>query len=145
MKKFMFRLETLLKLRKLKESHLQKELAHTQLKSTQIEEKKNTLQRQIDALIQEMQKQRAEKHFSFQETYTQILDHLTASLENMQHTHAALTQQIEVIQHRLKQAVQERKVIEKIREKQYSGWRLKTDSEGDRLDELALKKTAPYK
>ncbi|MCH9625600.1 MAG: hypothetical protein S4CHLAM123_07760 [Chlamydiales bacterium] len=145
MKKFIFRLETLLKLRKLKESHLQKELAHTQLKSTQIQEKKSTLQRQIDALIQEMQKQRAEQQFSFQETYTQILDHLTASLESMQHTHAALTQQIEVIQHHLKQAVQERKVIEKIREKQYNGWRVKTDSEGDRLDELALKNTAPYK
>jgi flagellar export protein FliJ len=78
-----------------------------------------------------------------QETYAQILDHLQSSLAQVQQGLLLQEKQIEMLKIRFKEAIQERKVIEKIKEKHYAGWRLReARSEGAFLDEIALKKSA---
>lgn len=146
MKKFFFRLETLLKIRRAHEGTIKRELEHINQKLGQAKEKERMLQTQIHSLTEEMRKRREEGKLDLQETYHQILEHLTSSLAVLQQNLLAQQKQVEEQQERLKQAVLERKVIEKIKEKHYAGWLSRhSQSEGALLDEIALKKPADSK
>ncbi|MFZ0565759.1 MAG: flagellar export protein FliJ [Chlamydiales bacterium] len=145
MKKSFFRLDTLLKMRKAHVSHIQRELAYSKQKFNQWEEKKRTLEQQITSLIDEMRQKRREKNHGFQETYAQILEHLNLSFEQAKHTLAAQEKQIQMQQERLKQAIQQRKLVEKIKEKHYAQWRVQThQNEEALLDEVATSHTDPH-
>lgn len=146
MKKFFFRLETLLKVRKAHEGKIKRELARANQKWSELKEKERTLEGQIASLMEEIRKKREEGNIALHETYTQILDHLNASLSQVLQGAAGHQKQIVELQERLKQAVQERKVIEKIREKHYAGWRIQGEQiEGALLDEINLKKSSSPK
>ena len=141
MKKFFFRLEILLTVRQAREGTIKRELEGANSKWNQVKEKEKTLQTQISALIEEMQKKRLTGKWELQETYAQILDHLNTSQTQLQQTLQALAKQIEEQKERLKEAIQGRKVIEKIKEKHYAGWQVRESrSEGVILEEAALKK-----
>lgn len=139
MKKFFFRLETLLKIRKVREGSIMRDLAHSRNKMNHIEEKEQTLKKQIRTLMDEIQAKRDEKKLTLEETYQQILAHLNTSLEQVQAALLAQTRQLEVHQENLKRAIQERKVIEKIKEKHYATWHNRiSEKEGDLIDEIGL-------
>ncbi len=141
MKKFLFRLETLLKIRRAHVGQLKRELGLSEVKFNEWEEKKITLQKQIDALVEEMRGERRAKTFAIHDTYAQILDHLNISLKNVEATLATLKKQIEMKQERLKHVIQERKIIEKIQEKQYAAWRVREEqADGALIDEIAVKR-----
>jgi flagellar protein FliJ len=146
MKAFFFRLETLLAVRRSREKALKRELEHTNGKLSQIQEKEKMLQAQIGSLIEEMRKKQVEGKLSLRQTYSQILEHLNATLAQVQHNLVAQKRQMEEQKGRLKQAIRERKVIEKIKEKHYASWRMRElQSEGALLDEIALKKPTGIK
>lgn len=146
MKKFFFRLEKLLTLRKAKEQIIKRELEHAHQKCIQIQEKEQMLQSQISLLIEEMHKKRLEGKLRLQETYCQILEHLNKALVQVQYNLQAQQGQLQEQKARFKHAIQERKIIEKIKENQYAGWRTRESlSEGALLDEIALKKSIDTK
>jgi len=139
MKKFFFRLETLLKVRKAKEGRIQRELAYVQQKWTQLKEKEESVERQMTSLIEAIRKKREQKEHGLEETYSQLLDHLKMTLSQTQEALALQSKQVEEKQSQLKQAIKERKVIEKIKEKHYAGWRVQAaQSEGALSDEITL-------
>ncbi len=141
MKKFFFRLETLLKVRKAREGRMQRELAYTQHKWEQLKEKEETIEKQITALIDEIRKKREQKEHGLQETYSQLLEHLQTNLAQVTEVLAAQSKQVEEKQAQLKQIIQERKVIEKLKEKHYAQWRVQTEqTEGALLDEITLQR-----
>ncbi len=136
MKKFFFRLETLLKVRKVREGRMQRELAYTQQKWTQLKEKHATIETQIAALMDEIRKKRQEKEHGLEETYSQLLDHLNTSSEQAGEAVQMQFKQVEEKRKQLNRMIQERKVIEKIKEKHYTQWRVSVEqSEGSLLDE----------
>jgi len=140
MKKFFFRLETLLKVRKAREGRMQRELGYTQQKWAQLKEKQETIDRQITALMEEIRKKREQNEHGFLETYSQLLDHLNTSFVQVEEALEMQSRQVEEKQEQLKRMIQERKVIEKIKEKHYAGWRASVEqSEGNLLDENTLK------
>ncbi|MCH9627538.1 MAG: hypothetical protein S4CHLAM2_11790 [Chlamydiales bacterium] len=142
MKKFFFRLETLLKVRKAREGRMQRELAYTQHKWEQLKEKEETIDQQIAALIDEIRKKREEKEHGLQETYSQLLEHLQTNLAQVTDVLAAQSKQVEEKQAQLKQIIQERKVIEKLKEKHYAQWRVQAEqTEGALLDEITLQRS----
>lgn len=142
MKKFFFRLETLLKIRKAHEGTIKRELEQLIQKRSQMKEKERMLEGQMKALMEDMSLKRSRGEFSLEETYNQILEHLQSSLLQLQQTLFSAQKQVEEHQERLAQAIQERKVIEKIKEKHYAGWLSRQfQSEGALVDELALKKS----
>ncbi len=65
MKKFIFRLETLLKMRSVHESTLKRDLEQAHQKWNQIKEREGMLQTQITTLIEEMKKKREEGEARF--------------------------------------------------------------------------------
>jgi flagellar protein FliJ len=141
MKKFFFRLETLLTVRRAQERRLKRDLEQANQKWSEAKERERMLHTQIDALIEEMHRKRLEGKLDLQETYSQILTHLNSCLTQIEQSLIAQQRQIEEQKQRLKQAVQQRKVIEKIKEKHYAGWRMRAEqSEGVLLDALAHKK-----
>lgn len=143
MKKFIFRLETLLKIRSVREGTLKRDLEQAHQKWDHVKEREKMLQAQIAALMEEMQKKREEGKLDLQETYHQILDHLQNSLTQTQHNLWGQQSQIEEHKKRLQQAIQERKVIEKIKEKHYDGWRTReTQTEEALFDEISCQKSA---
>lgn len=131
MKRFLFRLETLLKIRQAKEGRLQRDLAYTQQKWNQLKEKEGSIEKQIAALLEEIRKKREKKEYGLQETYSQLLEHLNASLIQIKESLELQGRQITERKEQLKQALQERKVIEKIKEKQYTQWRIQAEREED--------------
>lgn len=144
MKKFFFRLETLLKVRKAREGRMQRELAYTQQKWTQLKEKHATIETQIAALMDEIRIKREQKEHGLEETYSQLLDHLNASFRQVEEALEIQSKQVEEKQGQLKRMIQERKVIEKIKEKHYSQWRVQFEqSEGSVQDENTLKYSPP--
>ncbi len=146
MKKFFFRLETLLRVRKTREGRVKRDLAHANQKWSHVKEKEKTLQSQMHALMQEIQTKREEGKLLLQETYNQILDHLNTSLHQVQQSLLTQSKHIQVHQEHLKRAVQERKVIEKIQEKHYTSWRTRlSQTEGDVLDEIGLSQSSTLK
>ena len=143
MKKFLFRMETLLKVRTAREGGLKRNLEHTTQKWNQIKEREKMLLAQISALMDEMHTKRQEGKLDLQETYTQILDHLNSSLIQVQQSLMAQERQMEEHKEQLKQGILERKVIEKIKEKHYAGWRTQqVKIEGALLDEISYQKSA---
>jgi len=142
MKKFIFKLETLLALRLSRERLYKRELEQVRLKWGQAKEQEIMLNSQTTDLLVEIQKRRSSGLLDMHETYSQILEHLNQTLFQVRHTLTLLEQQIESQKCRLKEAIQERKVIEKIKEKHYASWRLReARSEGALLDEIAFKKS----
>lgn len=140
MKKFIFRLETLLKIRFVRESTLKRDLEHAYQKWHHNNEKEKMLKAQIEALVDEMQRKRESGIFDLQETYHQILNHLQQSLLQIQQNLLSQKGQIEEHQKRLQQAIQERKVIEKIKENHYAGWESDLNQiEDELLDEISCR------
>ena len=135
MKKFFFRLDTLLKVRKTKEGRRQKELSYIQQKLLNLREKEEMTNQQIHALLQSIRVAREEKELGLQETYFQLLEHLKSSLVHIQEMVMMQTRQEEEKKEQLKQVVYERKVIEKIKEKQYAQWRMQVE----KFDDLSSK------
>ena len=143
MKKFIFRLETLLRIRKAREGTLKRDLEYAHQKWLQSKSHEVTLQTQIGTLMDEMQKRRLEGNFDLQDTYSQILDHLSAALFAAQQNLSAEQKRLEVQQACLKLAIQQRKIIEKIKEKHYSDWRTsEIQTEEALLDEIGCHKQA---
>ena len=143
MKKFIFRLETLLKIRKTREGTLKRDLEYVHQKWLQSKTHELTLKTQIGNLMEEIHKRRLEGNLDLQDTYSQILDHLNATLKVAQQSLAAEQKRVEVQQTCLKQAIQERKIIEKIKEKHYSDWRTsEIQTEEALLDEIGCPKQA---
>lgn len=139
MKKFLFRLETVLKVRKAKEGRMERELSFSLQKLSQWLEKEAMAEKQIASLMDALRKKREEKDRSLEETYQQILEHLSDNLKQVKSTIVAQQTQIRMQEERLKQAVQERKIVEKIKEKHYASWRVQAEqSDGALIDELAL-------
>ncbi len=130
MKKFFFRLETLLKVRRVRESRMQRELAYVQQKLAKLEEKERTLEHQVDSLLNEIRLRR-EKGDS--ESYSSLLDHLNASLVEAKEARLVQSKQVDEVGERLKQLVIERKVIEKIKEKNYAQWRVQLEQSQDEV------------
>lgn len=124
MKAFFFRLETLLKVRHANVTRLQREYAYLLQKLREWKEKEKTLIQQIEGLMEEIRQQRTEKKRHLEETYRQILDHLNHSLANVQQVMTVQEKQLLNFQERLSGAIQARKVIEKIREKHYTQWKV---------------------
>lgn len=140
MKKFIFRLETLLRLRSLRERKLQQDLAHVRNKCRQAEEREKMLTNQIEALMKEMEGKRAAGELDLQDTYAQILDHFNVSLLTAKQASDLHARNLRALQEELKRAMQERKVIEKIKEKHYAGVNAHLiQEEGEELDEVGLK------
>ena len=143
MKKFIFRLETLLRIRKAREGVLKRDLEYAHQKWNQSKMHEATLRIQIETLIGEMHKRRQEGNFDLQDTYSQILDHLGAALNTAQQNLAAGQKNVEAQQEWLKLAIQERKIIEKIKEKHYTDWRTsEMQTEEAMLDEIGCHKQA---
>lgn len=141
MKKFIFRLETLLALRKTNEGALKRDLEVVSKKFNQTKEQQESLKMQIAALTQEMQKKLKEGKLDLQDMHFQILDHLNALLADVEKSFVVHQKQMEEQKERFKRAIQERKVIEKIKEKHYASWRMREARlDGALLDEIALKK-----
>lgn len=139
MKRFFFRLEKLWQLRKAGEGRIQRELGWAMQNLDQWQEKEAMLKRQTASLMVEIQKKREKGDYTLQETYTQILDHLNTSLSQVQQTLLGQSKQIEEQQERLKRAIQERAVIEKIKEKHYAQWKANEEKmEGALLDEMSV-------
>lgn len=123
MRKFFFRLETLLKVRKANEGRMQRELAYAQRKLIELAEQEDTVDKQITALLAEIRLKRQKNEHGLHETYTQLLEHLGTNLLQVQE---GKEQQEAVVEERLmqlKECATARKVIEKIKEKHYSEWR----------------------
>ncbi|NGX60766.1 MAG: hypothetical protein K940chlam9_00234 [Chlamydiae bacterium] len=129
MKRFIFRLETLLKVRKAREGKIQRELSYAQQKLGGWQEKKMTLENQIAGLTAEIQKKREIGEIKLQETYNQILDHLNTNLSQVSHTLDAQNRQIAEMEARLTGAARQRKFVEKVKEKQYSQWEETTEKQ----------------
>jgi flagellar FliJ protein len=144
MKKFLFRLETLLKERKAREGRMQRELAYIRQKWTQLKEEKGSIEIQISALLEEIRIKREQKEHGLEETYSQLLDHLNTSLAQVEEAFELQKKQVEEKRQQLKRMIQERKVVEKIKEKHYTQWRVQVEqSEGSLLDENTLKQPHP--
>lgn len=140
MKKFFFRLETLLKLRQVREGRMQRELAYANQKWAQLKEKAGSIEKQITDLMEEIRKRRNQNLYGLQETYSQLLEHLKFSLSQVKESLYMQTKLVEQKQAQLKQIIQERKVIEKIKEKHYAQWRVHAEqTEGALLDEISVK------
>lgn len=143
MKKFIFRLETLLKVRKAREGRMQRELAYIRQKWAQLKEKRESIETQISGLMDEIRIKREQKEHGLEETYSQLLEHLNASFSQVEEALEMQAKQVEEKRQQLKRLIQERKVIEKIKEKHYTQWRVQVEqSEGSLLDENTLKQ--PY-
>lgn len=143
MKKFIFRLETLLRIRRAREGTLKRDLEYAHQKWSQSKSHETTLQNQIETLVFEMQKRRLEGNFDLQETYSQILDHLSTALNTAQQNLASYQKNVNAQQECLKMAIQERKIIEKIKEKHYTNWRAsEIQTEEALLDEIGCHKQA---
>ncbi|MCC5832889.1 MAG: flagellar FliJ family protein [Chlamydiales bacterium] len=141
MKKFFFRLETLLKVRKAREGRTQRELAYTQQKWTQLKEKRDSIKTQISSLMEEIRVKRKRKEYGLEETYSQLLDHLNTSFAQIEEALELQEKQVQEKREQLKQVIRERKVIEKIKEKHYTQWRIQAEqSEGNLLDEQPYSK-----
>jgi flagellar FliJ protein len=141
MKKFFTRLEKILSLRRTREGSLRRELEHALFKRHQSKEQEKTLLQQIEALTEEIHSRRQDGKLDLQETYTQILRSLNDSLLLVKNNLLSQEKHLDELKDLLKEAIQERKFIEKIKEKHYSDWRLRqNDEEGALLDEIALKK-----
>jgi flagellar protein FliJ len=137
MKKFIFRLEALLKLRKTGEWNLKRDLESAFQKVRQSEEQRETLQNQMATLMQEIQIKRIKGEFDLEEIYAQILGHLSSSLKTVGLNLTGQQKNVEELQKRLKLLVQGRKIIEKIREKHYTHWHVEqVQAEGALLDEV---------
>lgn len=125
MKKFFFRLDTLLTVRKMREEKLYREW-------TFIREKKDLWEAKEAALLSQIERVRKELNGTGEkaliETYAQVLEYLKTSFESIRQTLKTYNQQMEKMEEQLKQAVQERKIIEKIKEKHYSQWRLQNEN-----------------
>jgi flagellar protein FliJ len=146
MKKFFFRLETVLIIRRTREAELKIELEYTHQKLKQYKQKEQDLQNQIGLLIEEIHAKELVERLNRQETYSPLLEHLETLLREVQYNLLAQQKQLEEQKMRLKHAIQERKIIEKIKEKHYNGWRKReSQSEGALLDEIALKKPYDFK
>ncbi len=139
MKKFFFRLETLLKVRKAREGRMQRDVAYAQKKWVQLQEKEETIKKQMSALMEEISLKRKQNDHGLQDTYSQLLDHLKSSLAHVAEALEMQSKLVEEKQEQLKQMIQERKVIEKIKEKHYTQWRVHAEqTEGAILDEATL-------
>lgn len=146
MKKFIFRLETVLRIRKTREGALKRDLEYAHQKWSQNKNHEAALQGQIEALSEEILRKRVEGKLDFQDTYSQILDHLNASLQIVQQNVASQQKTVEAQQKRFHQAIQERKLIEKIKEKHYAHWRTsEIQTEGALLDEIGCRRQAHLK
>ena len=125
-------------MRKGRECTLKRELEGVKQKLRCDQEQEKTLHKQIGALIQEIQLRRKSGKFDREETYSQILEQLTRSLKIAETSSATQQKNAQELQNRLKRAIQERKIIEKIKEKHYTSWRTKEiQAEGALLDETA--------
>lgn len=141
MKKFIFKLEALLAARHAREGSLKREMEHAHQKWHQAKEQERMLLGQITTLREEIQQKRSSGCFELQETYAQILDNLQGALQQAQRSALQLQKGVMEQKERLKEAILERKVVEKIREKHYAEWRTReARSEGAFLDDFALKK-----
>lgn len=144
MKKFFFRLDTLLNVRKVREGRVQRELTYTQQKWMQLKEKEETIDKQIWSLREEMRKKKEQKEHGLHETYSQLLEHLNHTHDQVKEALYIQFKQVEEKKEQLKQMAQGRKVIEKIKEKHYAQWRISAEqSEGALLDEVALQQSHP--
>ncbi len=133
-------MERLLRVRQTHEISMKRDLEGATQKLKLSQEKEKTLQNQIQQLDEEMQKGRLEGRMKLHDTYAQILAHLNEALAQVQNALTAQNKIIEEQKERLKQAVQERKLIEKIKEKHYASWASDTErEEGASNDEFALK------
>ena len=138
MKKFFFRLETPPRVRKLREGRIERDLKIAERKLSQVREKKETLEQQIASLIEEISEKRKTQDLALEETYNQILDHLTLSLNQVKNEYAGQEKQVAEHRERVKQAVCERKLIEKLKDRHRSEWRADAEkSEEEDLDEIA--------
>lgn len=135
MKKFFFRLETLLKLRKAKEGRGARDLAYTQQKWMQLKEKQETIERQIGGLVDEIRKKREREDHGMEETYSHLLEHLNSSLSQVQEAVALQGNQVLEKQEQLKELNRERKVLEKIKERHYLHWRIQSEQGEEALVE----------
>jgi|GEM_PF-5229472 len=141
MKKFIFRLESLLKVRKVREDCVKRDLELAQQKWRQGKEEERSLMAQIDTLVEEMHLKRIKSQFDLQQTYSQILENLQASLNTIQMGLVTYQKGVELQKERMRQAIQARKVIEKIKEKHYTHWRTKeSHMESSLADELGCHK-----
>ncbi|MHB8068241.1 MAG: flagellar export protein FliJ [Desulfobaccales bacterium] len=121
--RFRFSLETVLKVRGLREEQAKWEVAQAQ---TELERLRRALAETKDlrirlaADLQSKEKEWSPQEFSIFKTY---LEHLKTSVEGFKHNveeqKAVLHQKMEV----LKQRYQERRLLERLREKQYAQYR----------------------
>lgn len=110
---------------------MQRDLAYTQQKWNQLKEKEESIDKQIASLLVEIRKKREQKEYGLQETYAQLLEHLNTSLSQVKESLDMQGRQVEEKQEQLKEMIQERKVIEKIKEKQYTQWRTQAENEDE--------------
>ena len=118
---------------------MQRELAYTVAKKEQLEEKQGTIEKQIEALLEEIGHKRSQNEHSLHETYSQLLEHLNVTLAQVKEALLLQSKQVEEKRFALKQMIRERKVIEKIKEKQYAGWRIQAEKSEGSLIENTLK------
>ncbi|MEZ5315179.1 MAG: flagellar export protein FliJ [Chlamydiales bacterium] len=145
MKKFFFRLETLLKLHKTRERRTQRELAYMEQKQTSLQAKSVSLEKQMAALIKEITIKRKAKEYGLEETYSQLLHYLNTSFSQTQEVLSLQDKQITEKKEQLKKMVQGRKIIEKIKENHYTDWRVEIEQREESLLDEKTANHSPFK
>ncbi len=122
MKKFHFKLEALLKVRIQQVKKLERELAELQRKSAWYAARIHSIHHEMEQTEKELIQARKRGDLNTQREYQSYLQTLR---EAIPHLEKAIVKQAELIrakQELLKDALAERKIVEKLKETQYATW-----------------------
>lgn len=125
MRMFLFSLEPLLKFRAQKVKILQHEFAHLSRKEKEIKREEEKLQSEMRLLEECLMKRRAEGDLQFQNDAFGYSAHLYEQIHKFQEMRVEQQKNLSLKQQELLKALQERKIVEKLKEKHYSQWKQK--------------------
>lgn len=141
MKKFLFRLEALLRVRTIHEALMQKELSLVQQKLSELNLEKELISKQITELLDSIRDKRDRKELFLCDAYYNLLGHLQESLV---HLNGQIDNQAKMEEEKkedLRLLVNKRKVLEKIEKKQYTEWLRSSHTKEELLND-SIQKTS---
>ncbi len=123
MKQFIFSLETLLKIRKEKEKRLQKTYMLLQQEYIQGKKRETGIQKESVDLREEIVSSRQVQRWAVQEMYGEKLEGLREKFEELRGKNHALEEKLTESQAHFQRAIEERRVLNKIRERERHEWK----------------------
>lgn len=134
MKKFSFALESLLKIRMQKVNVLQADLASLRQEEGKIRIQCELLKKEKNELEERLQQMRFLGEIRYQEDFFMYSTHLDQLIVELERQGGECQKKIFLQQEDLLKALKERKIVEKLKEKQYSQWQQKALSQTNAFD-----------